>query len=117
MPRTLTDNAREDAVIHLASTAMFKAREHGRRDLSAQGILNEIFNQRTKRQARRLLLEAAMHLYGLDALAERQILGSLSSIDLADAYDHETMAEAWDRIEKAAMEENGDCHERMGDAA
>ncbi len=106
--------AREDAVIDIAFAAMALARRLG---TTSRDPLASIFNDRIKIQARRLLIEATLHLYGVNALAERKILGSLSSIDLAGAYDHEAMAEFWQIVEDTAREEARDNRERMGDAA
>jgi len=105
MPR---DPAAEDAVIALAAAAMKSARRHG---TPTRDPITAIFDNRVKRQARRLLVEALLHLYGLSALAERQILGSLSSLDLAHADDHGAIAECWQRIEDAAREESRDARE------
>ena len=103
--------AAEDAVIHLASTAMRHARDHGKPTLDP---IASIFDTRIRRQARRLLLQAAMHLYGLDALFPRQILGAMSSYDLAGAND-EALVEILDGIADAAREEARECRERMSD--
>ena len=103
--------AAEDAVIDMAAMAMSLARQHG---IRTREPIAAIFDNRNKRQARRLLLAAAMHLYGLNALAERKILGSLSSIDLAGADDFEAMAEFWEIIEDAARDECRDNRERIG---
>lgn len=107
------ESSREDAVIDTAAFAMHKARRLG---FARGDPISAIYDGRAKRQARRLLLAAAMHLYGVNALEERKILGNISRIDLAGAYDHETMAELCDGIEDAAREIARDNRERMGDA-
>ena len=98
----------EDAVIDMAAMAMKTARRLGTQTLDPVAA---IYDQRVRRQARRLLLSAAMHLYGVHALNVRQILGSLSSIDLAHADDHEAMAECWERVEDTAREMARECRE------
>ena len=107
-------DACEDAVIDMATMAMFKARGLGKQ---TRDPVAAIYDDRIKRQARRLLISAVLHLHGLNALAERKILGSLSSIDLAGAYDFEAMAECWEIIEDTAREECRDCREQIGDTA
>ena len=102
----------EDAVIHLASTAMFKARSYGKR---TRDPIAAIFDDRIKRQARRLLVQAAMHLHGFDALFARKILGLMSGYDMAGADDG-ALVEILDGIANAAREEAEECRERMGDA-
>ena len=105
----------EDAVITLAKMATRMTRQHGQ--LTREPIA-AIYDQRVKRQARRLLLQAAMHLHGVNALNVRTIIGSLSSIDLARADDHEGMAESWERIEDTARDQARECREYAGgDAA
>ncbi len=106
--------AAEDAVIDIAALAMAMARRIG---TPTRDPIASIYDQRVKRQARRLLLSAAMHLYGVNALNVRTILGSLSSIDLAGADDHAAMAECWQRIEDTAREMARECREYAGDAA
>ena len=106
---TVAANAREDEVIYIATMAMSSARRLGQRDLSEQGRLNAIYNDATKVQARRLLIAAAIHLHPLDALFERQMLGNISSYDLAHADAHEAMAEICERMENAAREEAEEC--------
>ncbi len=109
-------DAAVDDVIDMAALAMSAARRIG---APTRDPIAAIYDQRVKRQARRLLLAAAMHLYGLNAVKAynvRQILGSLSSIDLAGADDFETMAECWQRIEDTAREMARECREYMGDA-
>ncbi len=98
----------EDAVIDMAALAMATARRFG---TPTRDLIASIYDQRVRRQARRLLLEAAMHLYGVHALNVRQILGSLSSIDLAHADNHEAMAECWTRIEDTARDMARECRE------
>ena len=104
-------DAAEDAVIHLASTAMFKARSYGKR---TRDPIAAIFDDRIKRQARRLLLQAAMFLYGSDALFERLMLGAMSSYDMAGA-DDEVLVEILDGIAEAARDESRECRDRMSD--
>ena len=106
-------DACEDAVIYLASTAMFKSRRLGQ---PTRDPIAAIYDDRIKRQARRLLLKAAMHLYGLNALFERQMLGAMSSYDLAGA-DDDALVEILDGLEDAAREEARECRERMGAGA
>ncbi len=105
--------AAEDAVIDIAAMAMKMARLRGKPSLGIP--LVAMFDDRVKRQARRLLLAAAMHLYGVNALNVRTILGSLSSIDLASADNHEAMAECWQRIADVALEQERECREYAGD--
>ncbi len=105
-------DAAEDAVINIAAVAMSAARRIGS---PTRDPIAAIYDQRVKRQARRLLLSTAMHLYGLNAVNVRQILGSLSSIDLAGADDFETMEEFWSLIEDTAREMARECREYMGD--
>ena len=109
---TVSNIAAEDAVIDMAVLAMKTARLIG---APTRDPIAAIHDQRVKRQARRLLLASAMHLYGLNALDVRQILGSLSSIDLAGADDHEAMAESWERIEDTARDMARECHEYAGE--
>ena len=106
-------DAAEDAVVDMAVAATTAARRLGKPTLHP---IRAIFDDRINRQARRLLLQAAMHLYGLNALFPRQILGAMSSYDLAGAND-EALAEICDGLEDAAREEARECRERMGDAA
>ena len=106
-------DAAEDAVIHLASTAMFKARNLGR---LTRDPIGSLYDDRIRRQARRLLVQAAMHLHGFDALFARKILGLMSSLDMAGA-DDDALVEILDGIADAAREEAEECRERMGDAA
>ncbi len=108
-----TDDAAEDAVIDMAALAMKTAQRIG---TQTRDPIAAIYDQRIKRQARRLLLQSAMHLYGVRNFTMRQILGSLSSIDLASADDHETQAECWERIEDTARDMARQCHEYAGDA-
>ena len=103
-----TDDAAEDAMIDIAYLAMKKARRIG---TQTRDPVASIYDQRVRRQARRLLLAAASHLYGVPALNMRLILGSLSSIDLANADDHKEMAECWERIEDTAREMARECRE------
>ena len=107
------EDALEGAVIDLSVIAMCTARRLGE---PSRGPVSAINDPRVKIQARRLLLAAAMHLHGVNALFERQILGGMSRHDLAGAYDYEAMAEICDGIEDAAREEARDNRERMGDA-
>ena len=100
----------EDAVIHLASTAMFKARSYGKR---TRDPIAAIFDDRIKRQARRLLVQAAMHLNGSDALFARKMLALMSGYDLAGAND-EALAEICAGISDAAREAPAKRRERMG---
>ncbi len=101
-------DAAEDAVIDIAALAMAMARRIG---TPTRDPIASIYDQRVKRQARRLLLSAVMHLYGVNALNVRQILGSLSSIDLAGADDFAAMAECWTRIEDTARDQARECRE------
>ena len=104
------EDAREDAVISTAAAAMAMARSLGQ---PSRDPVASIFDNRMKIQARRLLLSAAMHLHGVNALFERKMLGGLSSYDLAGAYDHEAMAEICELMEDTAREEARDNCERM----
>lgn len=101
----------EDAVIDMAATAMRYARNLGQ---PTRDPIAAIYDDRIKRQARGLLLQAVLHLYGLDALLQRRILGGLSSYDLAGAND-EALAEICDGLEDAAREEARECRERMNE--
>ncbi len=105
--------AAEDAVIDVAALAMQIARRIG---IPTYEPIAAIYDQRVKRQARRLLLAGAMHLHGVHAFNMRTILGSISSIDLAGADNHEAMAESWERIEDTAREMARECREYAGDA-
>ncbi len=107
-------DAAVDAMIDMAALAMSAARRIG---APTRDPIAAIYDLRVKRQARRLLLSAAMHLYGLNAVNVRRILGSLSSIDLAGADDHEAMLEIWQRIEDTARDMARECREYAGDAA
>lgn len=106
----LAEDAREDAVIDLAVMAMCTARRLG---MPSRGFVSAN-DPRFRIQARRLLLAANMHLQPVNALFDRAILGSMSSYDIAGAYDFEAMAEICDGIEDAAREEARDNRERMG---
>ncbi len=103
-----TDDAAEDAVIDIAARAMKTARRIG---APTRDPIAAIYDQRVRRQARRLLLSAALHLHGVNTSAARSILGTLSSIDLAGADDHEAMAECWERIEDTARDMARECRE------
>ena len=102
-------DACEDAVIALVSSAMSKARRLGKPSL---GPIAAIYDDRIKRQARRLLLQATMHLYPLDALFERLILGGMSCYDMAGA-DDEALADMCETIEDAARDEARECRDRL----
>ena len=105
----------EDAVIDMAALAMKTARRIG---TPTRDPIAAIYDQRVKRQARRFLLAAAMHLHGGKAFAACNILGVLSCIDLARADDHEGMAECWEGIEDIARDMARECREYAGgDAA
>ncbi len=108
-----TDDAAEDAVIGIAKLAMKMARHIG---TPTRDPVAAIYDQRVNRQARRLLLSAAMRIYGVRNFTVRRIIGSLSSIDLASADDHETQAECWERIEDTARDMARQCREYVGDA-
>ena len=97
-------------MIALVSSAMSKARRLGKPSLNPVAA---IYDNRIKRQARRLLLQATMHLYSLDALFERQILGGMSSYDMAGANTDEALAEILDGIAEAARDEARECRERL----
>ena len=99
----------EDAVIDMAATATRYARSLGKPSL---GPVAAIYDDRIKRQARRLLISAVLHLYPLDALFERQILGGMSSYDMAGA-DDEALADMCETIEDAARDEARECRERL----
>ena len=99
----------EDAVIDMAATAMRNARSLGKPSL---GPVAPIYDDRVKRQARRLLISAVLHLYALDALFERLILGSMSCYDMAGA-DDEALAEILDSMAEAARDEASECRERL----
>ena len=104
-------DACEDAVIDMAATAMRYARQIG---LPTPYSIAAIYDDRIRRQARRLLLQAAVHLYSADALFPRLMLGGMSSYDMAGA-DDEVLAEILDGIAEAALEEARECRERMSD--
>ena len=106
---TIAKIAAEDAVIDMAATAMRNARSLGK---PTRDPIAAIYDDRIKRQARRLLLQATMHLYPLGALFERQILGGMSSYDMAGA-DDEALAEILDGIAEAARDEARECRERL----
>ena len=99
----------EDAVIDMAATAMSNARSLGKPSL---GPIAAIYDDRIKRQARRLLISAVLHLYPLDALFERLILGSMSSYDMAGA-DDEVLAEILDVMSDECRDEARECRERL----
>ena len=99
----------EDAVIDMAATAMRYARQIG---LPTPYSIAAIYDDRIRRQARRLLISAVLHLYPLDALFERQILGCMSCYDMAGA-DDEALAEILDGIAEAARDEARECRDRM----
>ena len=99
----------EDAVIDMAATAMRYARQIG---LPTPYSIAAIYDDRMKRQARRLLISAVLHLYPLDALFERQILGGMSSYDMAGA-DDEALAEILDVMSDECRDEARECRERL----
>ena len=102
-------DACEDAVIDMAATAMRYARSLGKPSL---GPVAPIYDDRMKRQARGLLMRAVRHLYTLDALFERQIIGALFCYDLAGA-DDDALVEILDGLEDAARDEARECRERL----
>ena len=108
---TIAKIAAEDAVIDMAKDAMRHARSHGR---LTRDPIGSLYDDRIKRQARRLLISAVLHLYSFNALFERQILGAMSSYDMAGA-DDEALVEILDGLEDAAREEARECRERMSD--
>ena len=120
VPRTRGDeptlaaiDAAQDAVIDMAVVATEAARRLGK---PTRDPIAAIFDDRIKRQARRLLLQAAKHLSEFDALFGRQMLGLMSGYDMAGA-DDEALAEICDGIAEAAREEAEECRERMSDPA
>ena len=100
-----------DAMTDLALAAATAARDIGQ---PTRDPIASIFDNRIHRQARRLLLQAAMFLYGSDALFERLMLGAMSSYDMAGA-DDEVLVEILDGIAEAARDESRECRDRMSD--
>ena len=100
----------EDAVIDMAATAMRNARSLGLPTLGP--AVAAIYDDRIKRQARRLLISAVLHLYPLDALFERLILGGMACYDRAGA-DDASLADMCETIEDAARDEARECRERL----
>ena len=106
-------DAAQDAVIDMAVAATEAACRLGK---PTRDPIRAIFDDSNTRQARRLLLQAAMHLCSADALFPRRMLGAMASYDLAGAND-DALVEILDGIAEAALEEARECRERMGDAA
>ena len=110
---TIAKIAAEDAVIDMAAAAMRHARHTG---MLTRDPIGALFDDRIRRQARRLLISAVLHLYPLDALFPRLMLGGMSRYDMAGA-DDEALVEILDGLEDAAREEARECRERMGAGA
>ena len=108
---TIAKIAAEDAVIDMAASAMRHARQIGR---PTYDPIASIYDDHTKRQARRLLISAVLHLHDFDALFERLILGALSCYDMAGA-DDEALIEILDGIADAVRAEARECRERMSE--
>ena len=110
---TIAKIATQEAAIDLATAAIAAALQTGK---PTRDPVMAIFDNRVTRQARRLLLQAAMFLCGSHALFARKILGLMSGYDMAGA-DDDALVEILDGIAEAAREEAEECRERMGDAA
>ena len=106
----------ENAVIDMAAMLRATARRLGQSNTSPEGRLTEIYSDRINRQARALGRAAVRHLCPVNyCKPERNILGCLTVVDMASAFDHEAEAEAWEQIRDIADEEARECRDRLDD--
>lgn len=95
------EQAAADAVVDISSRAMSYARRYGQPNPDP---VARIYDNATIRQARSLLTDALVKLYGLDRRDYVKILHALRNLDGGPVDHHAARAEQWRMIERVAAE-------------